>query len=95
MDKQDYLDLREVFSEQGLKKGPMEVRVTGDLDSKISLEDDHIMIKFTDNQPEVTLKILRAKVEGVKLGNNGGHLLLDGLPNIPFFYSWLNKEKKK
>jgi len=95
MNEDIYLKIRDLFSEDGLTQGSFTVFADEKMQTSFNIEDDHVTIYFDDHKPEVTLKIIKAKVDGIKLGKNGGHVMLRNLPDIPFLYRWLQDEENK
>ena len=95
MNEDIYLKIRDLFSEEGLKQGPFTIFADEKIKPSVSIEEDHVMIHFDECKPEITLKIVKAKVDGIKLGKNGGHVMLSNLPDIPFLYGWLQDEENK
>lgn len=93
MDEEAYLKIRSLFSEDGLEEGAFKVKAKDDVKVNISCEEDHVDIDFTESEslPELSIKIIDAKVDGITLGKKGGKLRLSSFPDIPFLYKWINK----
>lgn len=93
MDEQIYKNLVSLFSSEGLKIGVATININSDISCSVSQKNDHIMIDFPENEPEVGLKIIKAKISGIKLEKDRGVIILRNLPDIPFYYKWLKNEK--
>jgi hypothetical protein len=89
MNEEIYLKIRDLFSENGLTQGPFTFFADEKMRTSFNIEDDNVTIYFDDHKPEVTLKIVKAKIDGIKLGKNGGHIMLNNFPDVPFLYDWL------
>jgi hypothetical protein len=93
MNEEDYEKIRAIFSEEGFKDGFVQVKAKDNVNINISCEEDHIDIDFTesDNLPELSVRIIDAKIDGITLGKRGGKIKLNSLPDLPFLYKWLKK----
>ena len=95
MNEEIYLKIRDLFSENGLTQGPFTVFADEKMQTSFNIDDDDVTIYFDEYKPEVTLKIVKVKINGIKLGKNGGRVMLNNFPDIPFLYDWLQDEKNK
>jgi len=89
MNKEIYEKIKEFFSSEGFTSGAVNVKVKDELKTVITDEGDHINIEFEDSKPEVSVRIIDAKVNSITLGKKGGKIELDSFTSIPFLYKWL------
>lgn len=91
MNKEIYEKIKEFFSKDGFTSGSVNVRIKDELKTRITDEGDHINIEFEDSRPEVSIRIIDAKVNSITLGKKGGKIELDSFTSIPFLYKWLEE----
>lgn len=91
MNEENYEKIRAIFSENGLNESIVVIKAKDDININISCEDDYVDIDFTGSKslPELTVKIVDAGVEGIRLRKNAGRIKLKSFPDIPFLYKWI------
>jgi hypothetical protein len=92
-----YQILEQIYSEEGYSHGVASIRMDKSLDGALSFckdEDGLFCLNFNDSKPIVRIgKTISFKttISGLKMGANGGTIVVDKFPDIPFLYSWVVK----
>ena len=72
------------------------VKIHGYTNISIDSEEACVKIRFSNNKPVVTVKKfikLSLGLSGVDLRKDGGTLIIDKFPDIPFKYEWIDDDK--
>ena len=70
------------------------VKIHGHTEIYLDSEEKYVKIRFSNNRPIVTVKkIIRLSLglSGIDLKKDGGTLIIDNFPDIPFKYDWMDK----
>jgi hypothetical protein len=68
--------------------------IHGHTEIYLDSEEKYVKIRFSNNRPIVTVKkIIRLSLglSGIDLKKDGGTLIIDNFPDIPFKYDWMDK----
>lgn len=94
-----YLNVVKIFSDEGLSIGNLNIRIKNAATINIEKDEDHtlrqIKVSFEEDKPVISFKkIIKIKVvlNAIVFREDGGILMLDFFPDIPFKYSWIENE---
>jgi hypothetical protein len=72
------------------------VKIHGHTNISIDNQQDCVKIRFSNNRPILIIrKVLKLSlgVSGVDLREDGGTLIVDNFPDIPFKYEWIDNDQ--
>jgi hypothetical protein len=96
-----YQILEKIYSKEGYTHGVASIRMDEAFDGALSFSKDPeglFCLNFNKSKPIVRIgKTISFKttISGVKMGANGGTIVVDKFPDIPFLYSWVMKDNEQ
>ena len=93
--KQAYGAICEIFSDDGFCVGDFNISAGKHNTVDITKDEESIRINFTKDKPVIIFRrIIKIKVllSAIVFDEEGGVIILDFFPDIPFKYEWIENE---